>query len=621
MEVEWKIDRIADWVGDGPDPSVRLFAADLDNNGGTDLLASGKEQSRVWLQGSDYAFSPLAADIEAQVFAIASVRRAGQLDLVGLDAAGQPVRMAVVTTKGYHWKQIHPRAAQAVGDQRINSFGIGGEVELRSGPLYQKQPITQPTVHFGLGNQLLADVARITWPNGTVQAEFDMLSDQVISAQQRLKGSCPWLFTFDGEEMTFVTDFIWRSPLGLRINAQETAGIMTTEDWVRIRGDQLKAAPGTNYWDVRITAELWETHFFDHVSLLVVDHLADTEIFVDERFAFPPPELAVNVTGPLQPVSGVWDDLGNDVTEIVRAKDERYLDFFGRGAYQGITRDHSTTIDLDDDVPDAVYLIAEGWIRPTDSSINVAISQGIQAAPKGLRVDVPDGGGTWHVLHENLGFPSGKTKTILIDLEGAYRPGAPRRVRLHTNLEIYWDAISWAEKRDPSGARIERLGPNFADLRYRGYSVVREADKSSPELPEYGDLMTGVPIWRDLIGYYTMFGDVQELLTDVDDRYVIMNAGDELALRFGQIEPQPEGWRRDFVLVGDGWVKDGDYNTTYSTTVRPLPEHAVAAYDREPGALQSDPVYRRHAADWQTYHTRYVMPQHFSRGLSLRRFP
>ena len=104
----------------------------------------------------------------------------------------------------------------------------------------------------------------------------------MIVAEQRLKGSCPWVFAWDGERMGFVTDFLWRSPLGLRINAQDTAGVSQTEDWVRIAGDQLRPRDGV--YDVRITAELWETHFFDHVSLLVVDHPADTEMFVDERF-------------------------------------------------------------------------------------------------------------------------------------------------------------------------------------------------------------------------------------------------------------------------------------------------------------------------------------------------
>lgn len=616
IDQEWTLQEIANWGAHlNRDEPVRLLPADIDNNGALDLVASSPRGGQVWLQDEAYTFQMMPSLIDFHVFAVASIRQAGQLELIGLDDNRQPARLAILTTKGYHWKQIHPRAAQAMGDQRINSFGIGGEVELRSGTLYQKQPITQPFLHFGLGEQLLADVARITWPNGTVQAEFEMLSDQVVSAQQRLKGSCPWLFTHNGEEMTFVTDFIWRSPLGLRINAQETAGIMTTEDWVKIRGDQLRAVQGQ--YDVRITAELWETHFFDHVSLLAVDHPVGSEIYIDERFAFPPPELRVHVTGPAEPVAQVWDDYGNDVTGIVRKKDERYLDFFGRGAYQGITRDHYTEIDLGEGIPDASVLVASGWIRPTDSSINVAISQGSRNSPHPLRLEAKDATGAWRTVYENLGFPAGKAKTILIDLEGVFAPDAPRHLRLHANMEIYWDAFAWAEKRSTEQVTIRQLAPGVADLRYRGYSVVHEADKSSPELPDYNTLATRVPIWRDLVGYYTRFGDVRELLDDIDDRYVIMNAGDELALRFEAIPEPPAGWRRDFVLIGDGWVKDGDYNTTFSTTVRPLPTHAVATYDRAPGALQDDPVYEQHARDWQTYHTRYVAPDHFKSGIRL----
>ncbi len=610
----WDVEEIARWsLPLDANAPVRLFAADLDNNGGFDLLASGPDGGQVWLQDENYAFEPLPALLDAQILSIAAIRQVGQLDLIGLDEAGQPTRLAILTTKGYHWKQVQPRAAQAVGDQRINSFGIGGEVELRSGLLYQKQPITEPIVHFGLGDNLLADVARITWPNGAVQAEFELLSDQVVSAQQRLKGSCPWLFTYNGEQVEFVTDFIWRSPLGLRINAQETAGIMTTEDWVKIRGDQLAARDG--YYDVRITAELWETHFFDHVSLMAVDHPAGTEVFVDERFAFPPPALVVHTTGPPQPVAQVWDDLGNDVTGIVSARDERYLDFFGRGDYQGITRDHYVEIDLGDEAPDGGWLLASGWIRPTDSSINVAISQGQHAPPRGLRVDVPDGVGGWTTAYPNLGFPSGKAKTILIDLDGLFRPGAPRRLRLHTNLEIYWDAFARAAKAAETEIKTTRLSPDVADLRFRGYSRVAEANRSSPELPDYETLAGTSPIWLDLVGYYTRFGDVRELLREIDDRYVIMNAGDEMAFRFPALPPPPDGWQRDFVLIGDGWVKDGDYNTTFSKTVLPLPAHDQPEYNTPPTRLQDDPVYRRYPEDWQTYHTRYVTPQRFSQAL------
>src|SRR5262249_55536723 len=155
------------------------------------------------------------------------------------------------------------------GDQRINSFGIGGEIEIRSGLLTQKQMIAGGAVHFGLGTRTSIDVARIFLPKGIMQADFDRKAGQTIVGEARGQGTCPWVFTLDGAGMRFVTDFLGRSPLGLRINAQDTAGVTQTEDWVKIRGDQLVARDGA--YDVRITAELWETHFVDHVSLLVVD--------------------------------------------------------------------------------------------------------------------------------------------------------------------------------------------------------------------------------------------------------------------------------------------------------------------------------------------------------------
>ena len=468
----WSSEEIAHWedmpAGIAPGTG-QLFAVDLDNNAGLDLVAATPAGARLWLRDADETTGghrggtlyPTDHAIASHLFAVADLSANGRLDLLGFSEAGQPVRLENEGSKPYHWKQMHLRAAEAVGDQRINSFGIGGEVEIRAGLSFQKQVIKGPVVHFGLGTHAVADVARIVWPNGSVQAEFDLLSGEVVLAQQRLKGSCPWLFAWNGERVDFVTDFIWRSPLGLKINAQETAGVMTTEDWVKIRGDQLAPRPGKDgappWYDVRITAELWETHFFDHISLLIVDHPDDTEIYVDERFAFPPPEMKVHVTAKPHPVTQAWDDLGNDVTDLVHTQDGRYLATFGHGQYQGITRDHYVELALEnipEDTPQdgPVWLMASGWIYPTDSSINVALGQGSHAPPQGLRLEASDGKGGWRTVHPNLGFPAGKAKTVLIDitevLAGRHETGAPEgsdsiRLRLHTNLEIYWDALAW----------------------------------------------------------------------------------------------------------------------------------------------------------------------------------
>jgi FG-GAP-like repeat/ASPIC and UnbV len=603
---KWHADAIAR-VGalTGVEPGAAgLVLGDLDNNGAADVIVATASEARVLLGAPEGKLVVLATPLRIDVGSIADVDGDGRLDVVGL-VNGQPSIAKSKGTKAYHWQVLRTRATTVTGDQRINSFGIGGEVELRSGLHAQRQPITSPVVHFGLGEATRAEVVRIGWPNGALQSEFNTEADQSVKATQRLKGSCPWLFAWNGREMAFVTDLIWRSPLGLRINAQAAADVVVTEDWVKVRGDQLAARGGA--YDLRITAELWETHFFDLVSLMIVDHPAGTEVFVDERFAVPAPALKVIATGPVQSFAWVHDDRGHDVSDLAHARDSRHIDFAGRGRYQGITRPHYVQIELPDAAPrtGSLWLIAQGWVHPTDSSINVAVGQGAQVGPEGLSLQVADRTGRFHVVRTGLGFPSGKDKTVLIDLTGLLPATGPRRVRLATNLEIFWDRLGWAVGRPDVPIAPRRLELLSAELAFRGYSATAQADASAPERPRYVVESTASR-WRDLEGYYTRFGDVRPLVSRVDDRYVIMNAGDELRLRFKETPPPAPGVVRDFVAVGDGWVKDGDYNTSFSRTVLPLPTHRSARYDMPPRDLEDDPVYRRHASDFAEYHTRYV---------------
>ncbi|HJQ26379.1 MAG TPA: FG-GAP-like repeat-containing protein [Blastocatellia bacterium] len=621
---DWQVTELCRWANAASEPanrSARLLIADLDNNGSPDLLVSGSNDGQIWLNDGKGSLQPLATSLPlARIFSVTDVTDDGSLDLLGVSASGQAVRLVCRPQRDYHWKEVRARAKQSKGDQRVNPFGVGGQVEIRSGLLLQRQPINGPAVHFGLGKADDVDVARILWPNGFVQAEFDLKSDLPYSApvvfDQRLDGSCPFVFAFDGRQMSFVTDLIWRAPLGLREKAWETAEATQTEDWIKIRGDHLVARDGD--YDIRITADLWEAHYFDGLSLMVVDHPPDTEVFVDERYAQQPAPLAVRATAPLRPVVSAWDDRGENVTSVIRERDRRYLDTFGRGQYIGVTRDHFVEVELPDDVPaqGPLWLVASGWYHPTDSSTNVALSQG-KTAVQDLRLEVPNGSGGWRVARAGLGFPSDKDKTILVNLDGVFRRGTPRRVRLRTNLEIYWDAIWWAAARPDSVYRATRWSAQTAELRFRGISKIEQADDSSPEQPVYSPVIGFTQRWRNLIGYYTRYGDVRELLAQVDDRYVIMKAGDELRLRFAAPPPPPDGWRRDFVLIGNGWVKGGDFNTAFSKTVLPLPSHKNANYTRPPGRLEDDPVYLRHAADWQNFHTRYVTPRDVETALRL----
>ena len=194
--------------------------------------------------------------------------------------------------------------------------------------------------------------------------------------------------------------------------------------------------------------------------------------------------------------------------------------------------------------------------------------------------------------------------------------GVARKLRLRTNLEVYWDQIEWARGLPKTPLHVTHTEPSTADLHYRGYSTIHQANASSPEIPNYNHLASTTQIWPDLEGYYTRYGDVRELLQKIDDRYVIMNAGDEMSLRFPAPAAPAAGWVRDYVIAGDGWIKDGDYNSTNSATVRPLPYHARTVYDTPPARLEDEWVYRHHPEDWFTWQTRYVSPEAFRDALN-----
>src|SRR5262249_39339923 len=246
---------------------VRLVAADLDNNGAIDLAwrsAIGGVMDLADGRGGFVRGGPLS--IPAGLADAVDLDGDGTLDLLGLGPKGEPRLHSAKGTKGYHWLQVKPRATTgATGDNRINSFALGGEAELRTGVLVVKQPIDRPVVHFGLGSRKHVDLLRFTWTNGALQFEFAKPADDTVVAEQRLKGSCPFLYAWDGERIAFVTDFCWSTPLGMYINGQPNAAFVQTTDWVKVRGDQLR--PRNGLYDVRVGANLWETIYLDQLGL------------------------------------------------------------------------------------------------------------------------------------------------------------------------------------------------------------------------------------------------------------------------------------------------------------------------------------------------------------------
>jgi hypothetical protein len=508
------------------------------------------------------------------------------------------------------------------GSAKNNHFGIGAKVEIRAGDLYQTMVVTDPNIHFGIGSRLKADVIRIMWTNGVPQNIFFPETDQSLIESQTLKGSCPFLYTWNGEEYVFVKDILWRSALGMPLGIMGGTAAFAfpdaSDDYIKIPGELLKSRKGV--YSIQVTSELWETIYLDKVRLVAVDHPDSVDVFVAEQFSPPPfPGLQIfQVKEKHIPVSAK-DSQGNDVLSYVAEKDDKYLSGFKPEKYQGVTEMNDLILDLGElDQTRNLYLFMNGWIFPTDASINVAISQSNSIKVITPIIQVVNKDGEWKTVIDNLGFPMGKDKTVIADLSGKFLT-ADHRLRIRTNMEIYWDYIFFSDCLSSAPINSTALNPVSADLHYRGFSSsYRKGGRYGPHWFDYSEIDKNQK-WRDLSGNYTRYGDVLPLLTGSDNKYIILNAGDETSIQFDAkgLPELKKGWDRDFLIHSVGWVKDGDINTAHGNTVLPLPFHGMTSYPpSEKDSYPQDPDLQKYLRE---YNTRIITPDHFINAIKERK--
>jgi hypothetical protein len=599
-------------------PAEVLEVLDFDNDGRMDVLSSGAGDAVVARNEGGFEFADFSDKLPSGLapFAAAQAFDYNEDNDADLFVTRREGGMALLRNDGgnaNHYLRIELEGL-AAGSGRNNRDGIGSRVEITSGELFQVHVVAGPTMTVGLGSHRKADVIRIEWTNGVPQDIYFPGTDQDLE-EQVLKGSCPMLFTWNGERFEFQKDVMWKSALGMPMGIQGNQGTRSygpapaSHEYVRIPGDQLVAREGR--YELRVTEELWETIYMDEVELLAVDHPAGSDVFVDERFV--PSNLPVDFEPILvhdaAPPRAAVDGHGNDVLGALLQRDHVYVSGLLPGRFQGVAEPHEIVMDLGEAAAEAeqLRLFLTGWVFPADASLNVAMAQSDAYRMQSPVLEVPDGRGGWSRVLDDVSFPSGKDKTIVLDLSGRLRRDDPR-VRVWTNMVVHWD---WAfVSTGPADGElvVGTLEPVDAELVYRGFShPFRKGGRYGPHWFDY-DSVTAGPGWRDLIGSYTRYGDVQPLLTDADDRYIIMNSGDEVRMSFDatKLPALPRGWVRDFVIYTVGWVKDGDLNTARGKTVEPLPFHGMTRYPYgDDESYPAGPSHRRYLAE---YNTRRVGP-------------
>ena len=598
---------------------------DYDNDGWLDLLVAGTPVARSnspagvvllrndrtgrFVDRSAVVPNPVRA-AGATGIALSDVDDDGDQDLLLIDATGSPRLLRNDFGNSNLAVKVELKALRT-GSGKNNAFGIGARLELRAGQIYQTRVVTGPVTHFGLGPHLKADVLRVEWPNGVPQTVYFPGSDQDVVESEMLKGSCALAYTWDGKRFRFVTDAMWRSALGMPLGLMAGGGgsayapAGASQEYLRIPGDALQPRDGR--YVLQLTEELWETAYADEVKLLTVDHPDSVDVFVDERFVPPGPvKLRLFQVGKRDLPRSAIDDRGDDVLPALRETDDVYVSNLTPTQYQGVVEPHDLIMDLGDAAGGAgTFLFLRGWIYPTDASINVALAQQSAIKLASPSLEVRDASGRWRTVIADIGFPSGKDKTVVIDLAGKF-PTADHRVRIRTNMQIYWDQAFVARALTDAPAKVTTLTPVSADLHFRGFSrMYRKGGRYGPYWFAYDEVTKESP-WRPIEGAFTRFGNVLPLLKDPDDMYVIMGPGDEATIEFdaSSAKSLPRGWRRDFLLYTDGWIKDSDLNTAFGTTVNPLPYHGVRAYPF--GPADAYPTDQRRQRYLREYNTRVV---------------
>jgi hypothetical protein len=606
-------------------PPGTLNAIDLDLDGSLDL---------VWANASGFATARLAVGLpdETEVALTSDAKEPITGPMAAAEFNGDStIGLAFSTREGIRLFDSPPVANHAkrliFNGQRDNRRGVGAIAEYRAGGIYRRIYWRGEPLLAGVGKAEQLDVLRVTWPNGIVQNDLDVplvprLGDALDAAfSPKLQatgqgGSCPFLYTWNGAKYAFVSDVLGITPLGLPMEPGEPGKppVMVPPDhdeFVLVRGDQLRAKDG--FYELAFTEELREVTYLDRAQLLVIDHPQGTEMFPNERFTFPPfPEAHTHtVRDPIAATRATGSD-GKDWTKELAAIDDVHAVPFTLRPLQfaGLCKPWFVELEFDKArVASAkkLRLLMTGWFFWSDASANMASARhpGVEFIPPLFQI--PDGKGGWRDAGPPVGFPAGKTKTMVIDVSDVLSRDDPR-IRVCSTLRLYWDAIRLATDGDDAELDVRTLEPTSARLWRRGFSAPlantdsKDALEHRPERFEWNALAE-FPRWNQHPGMYTRYGECLPLLQSIDDMFVILGAGDALTLRFdarGVPEPKP-GFTRDYLVFLDGWAKDRDPNTLQALEVEPLPFHAMSGYPyRADEHFPDDEVHANWRKQWNS---------------------
>jgi tetratricopeptide (TPR) repeat protein len=578
-----------------------LRAADLDNDGDLDLVGFGEHGINV------------AMSVAGVFSSTSKVSPVSTTQLVILDADDDG-KLDLISPSSVEWNRSPPGGSFRVELSGLNSNpdGFGTRVEVKTAASRQIQEFRggagDPRVlHFGLGEETDVEFVRVLWPSGVRQTELDTVhSGEMAIAEVNRKGtSCPIVYAWDGERFEFVSDILGGAIIGYLLSPDEYY-LPDTDEYLPLP----RLAPtADNRFVVQIGNQLEEIIYLDGAELIAIDHPQATEMVSGERLLSAPPYPDFRGYSLLQslPLRRAIDGEGRDVSKDLASIDDDWYDEFQLDVIHGYAREYSLILELDEAVEtwNHPVLLAHGWVDYAHSSSNWAATER-RLALHPPRLEARSASGSWRTVTTDMGVPAGLPKMMLYDLQDVFADGAEGlQLRITTNTPVYWDQIRIGEVDVDATPRIHRQHFSQADLHWRGYPRHEAIHGTFAFRYDYDDVDKDAD-WGTHGGAFTRYGQVGELVQQVDDQFVVMFHGDELTLEVDadSFPPLSQGWTRSFLLYADGFGKDMDHHSAHSLTVEPLPFHEMSRYPY--GANEAYPTTVAHVDYRLNYNTRWI---------------
>ena len=586
---------------------LSVVAIDYDNDGFVDLVASGvaangKFEIKQFRNLGVGKFEDVTANtgldrvqLRGEAFlSTADLDGDGDIDLIVTQIGNQAI---LLRNDGGNRNKSLRISLKGLAD---NKSGLGTKVEVFAGDLWQKWEVhsggsagqSSTDIIAGLGKRTQVDVVRMLWPTGVIQDEIDVpLTKQQMVEIDRRGSSCPVLFAWDGKHYQFISDMIGSGVVGHWVGPGER-NVPDPTEYLKVSGDLVTTRNGR--LSFRFMEPMEEVVYLDQLRLLAVDHPASYDVYPNEYFASSPPFPQFKVIAArrndVRLPTGAWDEHGRDVLAHLLNRDHDYVSGFKVLNYSGYTEPHSLELDLGEPYKGGTLrLLMHGFIEYfTATSMYAAHQAGLD--PVAPYVEALDPNGKWVRVVEDMGFPAGLPRTTVADLTGKL-PNGTQRIRIGTNLQIYWDQILIDRTASSATTHVQDVQLSSAQLRFHGYpsDIEHKTNAHGDHYYVYEEVSKTGPYARQA-GAYTRLGDVKKLVANKDDQFAVFGSGDVIELDFdpSRLGTLPKGWVRDYFFFADGYEKDMDFYAAEGLTVDPLPYSKMKKYpySQEDGFLQ-----------------------------------